>query len=54
MYELVILAIHDPRAKMADKIVPGHFSYSLASRAEDRAVRYLSYCPNDIVMLVEL
>ncbi len=52
MYELVIFAQFDPKSKMAAKEVAGDFAYRTLLKAEERAVKYLTYCPNDIVMLV--
>lgn len=53
MYELVIFTQFDPLAKMKDKVLPGDFRYNAMYRAEERAVKYLQSCPNDIVMVVE-
>jgi hypothetical protein len=52
MYRLVILAIHHPKARKPDHEVKGHFEYDSSSQAELRALRWLMYCPDDIVMLL--
>lgn len=52
MYQVVILEIFDPRAKMQDR-QQYTFEYDNSSHAELRALRWLLGRPNDIVMLVE-
>lgn len=54
MHKLVILCVFDPYARMADReyVVPE--DYDTSSQAELRALRWLMYRPNDIVMLVEV
>lgn len=52
MYKLVIWAKYSQSSKMADRKVPGAFEYESSSHAELRALRWLIYCPEDIVMLV--
>ena len=54
MFHLFILCIFDRMAQMPDKefVLPTEYEY--ANQAELRALRWLLYRPNDIVMLVEL
>lgn len=53
MFQLTVLCVHDPKAEMPDKEfeIPKDFEY--LSKAEARALRWLTYRPNDIVMLHE-
>lgn len=51
MYNLNILAIHDPASGLEDKEILDPTDYETSSQAELRALRWLTYCPNDIVML---
>lgn len=53
MFKLVVLCKYDPKANMPDKEfeIPTEFEDSPA--AELRAMRWLLYRPNDIVMLEE-
>lgn len=52
MYEIHILEIFDPFAKMPDR-AQYKFEYETSSQAELRALRWLMGRPKDIVMLVE-
>lgn len=50
MFKLIILCVFEPKAQMADsEQILGEFDTS--SHAELRALRWLTYRPNDIVML---
>lgn len=51
MYHLVILCVFDPFAKMNDREVQLDTEYEYSSQAELRALRWLEYRPNDIIML---
>jgi hypothetical protein len=52
MYEIHILEIFEPLAKMPDR-ARYKFEFETSSHAELRALRWLMGRPNDIVMLVE-
>lgn len=52
MFKLVILAIHDRKARMPDRVARGNFEYDTQKAAEERGAQWLRYCPNDIVMIV--
>lgn len=54
MFKLVILAIHDPLANMEDKVFEIDTDFADSSGAELRAMRWLLYRPNDIIMLQEI
>lgn len=53
MHRLTVLAIHDPKSGMPDKEFADLTEYDNQGQAELRALRWLMYCPNDIVMLHE-
>lgn len=53
MYNLIMVAKHDRLTGWEDKVILDTTDYPTSSQAELRALRWLSYCPNDIVMLVE-
>lgn len=54
MHTLVIYAVRAPEFKVPDKEVDAYFEYETADQAELRALLWLLYCPNDIVMYVEI
>lgn len=54
MFKLVVLAVHDFKSGMLDKEARGNFDFETSNQAELRALLWLMYCPNDIVMLVEV
>lgn len=53
MYELHIYVEFDPLAKIPPREQSLPYEFETSDQAELRALLYLSYCPNDIVMLVE-
>lgn len=54
MHKLVILEVFDPWSKMPDRESKNVFEFERQSRAELRALLWLLYRPNDIVMLVDI
>lgn len=52
MHKLAILAVHDAKAGLPDREVQGAFEFDTVEQAELRALLWLLYCPNDIVMLI--
>jgi hypothetical protein len=52
MYKITVLCIFDPLSKMDDSEMALPTEYETSSKAELRALRWLLYRPNDIVMLV--
>lgn len=53
MFKLTILCIFDPMAQMEDAEMALPTEFETESQAKLRALRWLMYRPNDIVMLVE-
>lgn len=53
MFKLVILCVFDPVAGMPDKVFEAINAFENSDQAEARAIRWLTYRPKDIVMLVE-
>lgn len=53
MYELYIYVVPDPLAQLPPFEKKAQYEFETSEQAELRALLYLSYCPNDIVMLVE-
>lgn len=53
MFKLVVLCVYEPIAKLPDKAFEAVNAFSTSEQAEKRALRWLAYRPNDIVMLVE-
>lgn len=53
MFELYIYVVPDPLAQLAPYESKGVYEFETSAQAELRALLYLSYAPNDIVMLVE-
>lgn len=51
-YKLIIICIYEPMAKMKETEVELDEEYT-QNQAELRALRWLTYRPNDIVMLEE-
>lgn len=51
MFALTMVAIHTPLAEMPDAVIYDRTEYDNESQAELRALRWLSYAPDDIVML---
>lgn len=53
VFKLVILCVFDPVAGMPDKVFEAINAFENSDQAEARAIRWLTYRPKDIVMLVE-
>lgn len=54
MYKLTILCRYEKLANMPDKEFEIPTDFDTSSQAELRAMRWLTYRPNDIVMLTEI
>lgn len=54
MHKLVIWTKHDPLAGIPDREAAGAFEFEKFEQAELRALLWLLYCPNDIVMYLEI
>lgn len=52
MLSLTILCVYDPKSEMPDKEFELPTEFETSSQAELRALRWLTYRPNDIIMLV--
>lgn len=53
MFKLVVLCVFDPVADLPDKVFEAINAFNTSDQAERRALRWLAYRPNDIIMLVE-
>ena len=53
MFKLIVLAIHDKKSGMRDKVFELNLEAETQEDAELRALLWLNYCPNDIVMLLD-
>ena len=48
-----MVAIHIKMSGLPDKVIEDSVEYETESQAELRALRWLLYCPDDIVMIYE-
>lgn len=54
MHKLVIYTVRAEKLGIPDKEVQGEFEFETVEQAELRALLWLLYCPNDIVMYHEI
>lgn len=54
MHKLVIMTVHNPLADLQDREAAGAFEFDTEEQAILRGLLWLNYCPDDVVMILEL